>query len=920
MCRPVDAEQTNGDRGQSFCDLLRELRGKAGLTQEDLADRSGLSLDAIGLLERGVRQNPRATTVALISDALGLSDAQRAALAAAARLRARARTPGAGSGPTSPGADALLASLPLETLPGPGHLPRGSRMPIGRSPLFVGRALDLRRIAAALRDGAAVALGQVIAATGMGGLGKTQLAIEFVHRYGRYFSGGVFWLSFANPEEIPLQVAACGGPGFMELRPGFSDLRIEEQLRLVRSAWESALPRLLVFDNCEDQALLARWRPPTGASRVLVTSRRSSWDRALGVKTVALDVLPRPDSVRLLRRFRPDLDQDDPHLARIARELGDLPLALHLAGSFLDRYRLDVSPEGYLAQLRGARLLEHASLSAPDVVDPSAPTGHLQGVARSFALSFGRLDGANDVDRAALALLARAACFAPGEPIARELLLAALPDADPGAVGVRADALTRLEALGLLERAQRGYRLHRLLAHFVRGVSADPRAQGSVDQVLITYGQQASFENLSVGYSLLAVTPHLAHVAGQALEHDEDARTAALCDALGRALHAGGDSAAARPYIDRAISIRERVLGPEHPDTASSLDWLATILWDRSELETARALRERALSIKERTLGPDHLDTAVSLVSLGISLQARGELAAARSHFERALEIRERALGPGHPLTAAVMGNLAVLLRDQGEMQKARTLMERALSIRMERLGLEHVDTATSLNDLALLLGDLGDLTSARRLHEQALSIRERLQGPEHPRTAQSLNNLARLLRDEGDLVGARALLERAVANWETSMGRDHALTAHALGNLGGVLLDLGELSAARAMHERALDIRERTMGPDNPRTAQSLVGLASVLQAQGELDAARRPLERALAIQRRALGADHPLTAVCLHRLGLLLGDLGEPADARTHLCQALAIRERVLGPGHPDTLASRAALDRLPANAESP
>src|SRR5437588_11615943 len=96
-------------------------------------------------------------------------------------------------------------------------------------------------------------LGELIAATGLGGLGKTQLAIEVVHRYGRYFAGGVYWLSFGIPEEIPSQVVACGGG--LELRPDFAEIELEEQLALVLGAWQSELPRLLVFDNCEEETL-----------------------------------------------------------------------------------------------------------------------------------------------------------------------------------------------------------------------------------------------------------------------------------------------------------------------------------------------------------------------------------------------------------------------------------------------------------------------------------------------------------------------------------------------------------------------------------------------------------------------------------------------------------------------------------------
>jgi hypothetical protein len=148
-------------------------------------------------------------------------------------------------------------------------------MPFRRNPLFVGRAADLQVLATALKGGETAAIGQTAAALGLGGIGKTQLAIEFVHRYGQFFAGGVFWLSFADPAAIPTEVSACGGPGALTLHPEFHTLPITDQVQLVQAAWQSPLPRLLVFDNCEDEALLAQWRPPQGGCRVLVTSRRA---------------------------------------------------------------------------------------------------------------------------------------------------------------------------------------------------------------------------------------------------------------------------------------------------------------------------------------------------------------------------------------------------------------------------------------------------------------------------------------------------------------------------------------------------------------------------------------------------------------------------------------------------------------------
>ena len=368
-------------------------------------------------------------------------------------------------------AHARLAALPLDTIPPVATLPAGSRLPLTPNPLFVGRQAALQTLARTLKGGETVAIGPltVAAATGGGGYGKTQLAVEFAHRYGQYFAGGVFWLNFATAEGVTAEIASCGGAGFLDLRPDYATLPLADQVKLVLAAWQDGQPRLLIFDNCEEPTLLKQWRPTSGACRILVTSRRATWDRALHVQPLPLGVLARTESVALLQSFRAEQPLGaTAMLDAIAAELGDLPLALHLAGSFLERYQTVVTPAAYLAQLRRPDLLHHRSLISGDL----SPTDHEQHVARTFALSYDRLDAADAVDQFALKLLARAAHFAPGVPIPRSLLLTSggVNEEDAEAAFQATDALHRLLELGLLEsETDAALRLHRLLARFVAG-------------------------------------------------------------------------------------------------------------------------------------------------------------------------------------------------------------------------------------------------------------------------------------------------------------------------------------------------------------------------------------------------------------------------------------------------------------------
>jgi tetratricopeptide (TPR) repeat protein len=701
-------------------------------------------------------------------------------------------------------AAARLAALPVGTIPVPAPLPAGSRMPVGRSPLFVGRQEDLRRVALALLAGEGAAVGRIAVVTGLGGIGKTQLVNEFAHRYGPYFAGGVFWLNFAVADAIPSEIAACGGPGCLDLRPDFGALPLPDQVRLVASAWHGPLPRLLIFDGCEDEALLAQWRPVTGGSRILATSRRGEWRGDLGVRALPLGVLGRAESVDLLGKHRPDLSRDDPGLAGIAEELGDLPLALHLAGSFLWSYRHAAfgKPAAYLAELRRADLLQHRPMTAGG---RRSPAGHDPQVARSFALGYDRLKRSDPIDALGLSLLARAACFAPGEPIPRGLLRASLNLADDQQAALQyEDAIARLVALGLIDQGDDGALvLHRLLGRFLQAATR-PRAltdaRAAVEAVVLEKAGELNQAGRLV--PLLAWQPHLRAVVAGA-DASGSKRCGPLHNQLGRTLRMAADFQGARAAFARALSIAEQELGNHHPRVAQIVSNLGQALQDLGDLPAARSAYERALAINERASGKDSPEVADEVNNLGTVLRDLGDLAGARRAFERALAINEKTFGAGHERVGSVLGNLGGLLRVLGDLASARQACERALAIAVETSESGHPRLATRLNNLGAVLHDLGDLPGARDAYERALTIDEKAFGPDHPKVAPVVSNLAIVLQDLGDLAGAREAFRRALRGFEALLGPQHPDTLRARASLEGLVDGLGVGDAGVTRSER---------------------------------------------------------------------------------------------------------------------
>ena len=843
-----------------------------------------------------------------------------------------------------------------DELPAPGALPPGSYLTHRPNPYFTGRKTELLTIAKPLlyrEDNRDVIISQTSVASGLGGMGKTQLAVEFAHRYGRYFAGGVYWLNCATAESIPAELAVIGGENGMGLYRSVDNLALDDQVGRVKQAWQEPTPRLLIFDNCEEETVLEAWRPVAGGCRVLVTSRRGRWAGTLGVMQLRLDVLSRPESMTLLRRFVPQMIDKDADA--IADELGDLPLALHLAGSFLTEYSNVLTPGAYLAQLQDKKLLEHPSMQGR--YEGHSPTGHELHVGRTFALSYDRINPENETDRAAIGLLTCAACFAPGEAIPADLLRATWmsegneTDADL----LAQDGLNRLVSLGLLtQEGETSYQLHRLLVMYVAEVLAVEmeQAQARVEQTVakkarelnevgypasllawqnqLRYVAEASAtrENKSAGRLLNELGYHLQMTADYAgarpyleralaiRENDlgpDHPDTALSVNNLGRLLQATGDLTRTREFLERALAIREKALGPNHPDTAQSLNNLGVLLYSISDLTGAQPYLERALTIREKALGIDHPDTANSLNSLGFLLNLMGDAARARELYERALIIRGQVLGTDHPLTAQSLNNLGALLREMGDLTGAQPYCEHALVIREKVLGPDHPLTATSLNSMGMLLRAMGDLAGAQPYYERALAIKKKVLGPDHPLTARSLNNLGFLLKAMGDMTGARRYYEQALAIREKALGPDHPDTSFSLNNLGMLLKDIGDLAGARELYERAQAIREKVLGPDHPRTATSLNNLGGLLRTMGDFDGARSYIERALAIREKALGPDHPDTAQSLNNLGMLLQDMGDLAGARPYFERALEVLEQIFGPHHPNTQIARQNLAAL-------
>jgi eukaryotic-like serine/threonine-protein kinase len=329
---------------------------------------------------------------------------------------------------------------------------------------------------------------------------------------------------------------------------------------------------------------------------------------------------------------------------------------------------------------------------------------------------------------------------------------------------------------------------------------------------------------------------------------------------------------------------------PEQIRLAGHLNNLALAHDRAGGYEDAKGLHARALAIREKALGPEHPDVAVSLNNLALVHAAAGGYEDAKKLHERALAIRETALGPEHPNVAMSLNNLALVHAAMGEHDTAKTLHERALVIQENALGSEHPEVALSLSNLAAAHWATGAHEEAKRLHERALSIREKALGPEHPDVASSLNNLAIAYRIMGSVDKAKGMHERALSIREEALGPEHPEVATSLNNLAVLHGSTGAYEEAKGLHERALAIQEKALGPRHPDIAVSLIHLASLHVKSGAYEEAKGLYARALAIWEEALGTEHP-------DLGYPLHGLANIALKQGHLADAVSVAERAVG-----------------------
>src|SRR6266566_2886378 len=847
---------TNSNELPSFGALLKTFRKRRHLTQQQLAEAIGMQRHAIGRWEQGDVLPASKTMVLELAKHLCLDEQETRWI--------------------------LEASLTV-------HSPF-LHVPFPRNPFFTGREEILEALHTQLGVDRTVALTQSTALHGLGGVGKTQIALEYAYRHAFEYNA-VFWIEAETSESIISGLLAVAE--VLQL-PGRDNKDQQRVIAAVQRWLTTHSQWLFIWDNVEDLDLLNRFLPPTRTGALLITTRY----QALGTLARSTDLLPmelEEGMLFLLRRARVlDTEATGEQVHQLAMKmpsqyaaavamvtaLGGLPLALDQAGAYIEETKCGLS--GYLLRYeqQRMRLLERRGGPSSD---------HPNSVTATFLLAIEQVEreqhGAVDVLRMCALLHA--------EAIPEELFMAGGAYLGSELAALAADSfqfdqpIAFLENLSLVQRQPetRTLSLHRLVQVVLKEHMPEAIRRLWVRRMLRTLSQLfPSDEKTQANYwqSCERLLPHaLACLAQSEQEVGEEVLSIPLLSHVATYLSDCSRYAEAEALFQRAIRRGEQVLGVDHPQVGEAICGLATLSWRQGKYGEAEPLFQRAIHLGEQALGVDHPQVGEALYKLASLYRDRGKYGEAEPLFQRAIHLGEQMLGVDHPQVATALHGLAILYAEQGKYAEAEPLHQRALHIRERALGAEHPQVAAVLHNLAVDYSEQGRYEEAQSLFQRVLQIWEQTLGPEHPRVAHPLEGLAEIAKEQGRYEEAQSLFQRVLQIWEQTLGPEHPRVAEALQGQANLFLAQGQDEQARPLLLRALQTRERSLGPNHPKIAEPLRDLAILEQRQGKLSEAISLAERALLICSQALGDAHPQTTALQTLYARLIQEQAPPVPS---------------------------------------
>ncbi|GAB1199720.1 hypothetical protein APSETT444_009077 [Aspergillus pseudonomiae] len=776
-------------------------------------------------------------------------------------------------------------------------------VPFRRNPRFVGREEEITRAEGLImqQDGPGK-----VAICGLGGVGKTQIALELVYRMRkRDPECSIFWVTCTSYESVEhAYMSIASKLGMADIKPA----EVKEKVKSYLSQ-ESAGKWLLLFDNADDMEMwgkdntnnpvLTDFLPQSEQGHILFTTR----SRKVAVKLASSHVItiPEPDTeiaIKILQNslIEKTLLTDRATAITLLEQLAFLPLAITQAAAYINENSIGLSDYIILLKDQEPGVIE---LLSENFGDEGRYKETQNPVALTWFISFQQIQQSNKLAADYLAFMA---CINP-----RNIPQSLLPQ--PNSIKKRIDAIGLLKAFSFVneEGGGRPLNLHRLVHLATRNWIK--KSQQFRLQILKTADRLSkSFPNndhinREVWREYL---PHAFSLIAETEFRKEQEKYINLIVNIGDCLYSDGRLKEAEKLQLQVLELRKPLLGPEHPDTLTSMANLASTYRDQGRWKEAEKLQLEVLELRKPLLGPEHPDTLTSMANLASTYRDQGRWKEAEKLQLQVLELRKPVLGPEHPDTLTSMDNLASTYWNQGRWKEAEKLQLQVLELRKPVLGPEHPDTLTSMENLASTYWNQGRWNEAEELEMQVLELRKQVLGPEHPDTLTSMQNLASIYRDQGRWNEAEELQLQVLELYKQELGSEHPVTLTSMNNLASTYCNQGRWKEAEKLQLQVLGLRKLVLGSEHPATLTSMANLASTYRDQGRWNEAEELEMQVLELHKQVLGPEHPDTLTSMVSLAFIYGNQGRWKEAEELEVQAMELHKQVLGPEHPDTLTS--------------
>jgi tetratricopeptide (TPR) repeat protein/transcriptional regulator with XRE-family HTH domain len=753
-------------------------------------------------------------------------------------------------------------------------------VPHRRNPFFTGREEILDYLYTVFRSDNAA--GATLAISGLGGIGKTQIAIEYAYSYRDHYQA-TFWINASAREALSADFVLLAV--LLNLPEQYEQDR-DIVMRAVKRWLASHHHWLLILDNVDNLEMIVDFLPIQSTGDVLITTRL----QALGTlaQSIEIEKMDQNEGVLfLLRRTRlltpgASLERaNQEHYAQaveIVTALEGLPLALDQAGAYIEETRCGLSQYLNLYGTRRKELLLRRGAFSLD---------HPDSVVATWALSFQQIEQESQAAADLLHLLA----FLDPEAIPEEIIMLGAKELGLALGEVASDPFKIDQIIELLLRYSlirripelKSLRIHRL----VQAVLKD----GMDKETKHMWGERAiravncAFPNveLETWERCQRCLPHVQictrYVEEYGLTFPEAAR---LLNEAALYLIARAGYEQAESLLLICLLVRQQELEANHPDTACTLNDLGTLYFNQGKYEKAVPSLKEALLIRQTILGENHPDVAQTLNNLANVYRAQGAYMEAEPLYLQALHIRKTTLGVDHLLVALSYYSLAKLYHSQERYQQAEKLCKQALHIRKQHLGNNHPLIASTLNMLAKIYQGQKKLDQAKEMHMCALQMQESTSGADHPHVAATINNLVEIFHAEGRYREAEPMIARALRIHEQSLGSEHPYLAYSLSNQAENFFLRENYTQAELYYKKAQAIREQHLGFHHPRTASTYYRLAQLYSTLERYEEAERFYHKALTIREQIFGTKHPAVTRIQEQYGALLRKQKRESEAR--------------------------------------